>query len=165
MDMTRCSLGKFLVVPTFVTRRLHICKAARDSSGERWNYLFRRLSCNLHKWPLSRHLLICFWISEPVFVQTIVFRVWVLDLQPISEMYALGSWLGQSDEIRLYANNMQRIYTEYATKSRIETNEATGINSFDFISYMCWIWVRSIWRYRWWNTFNGILSKSRLYRR
>jgi len=32
-DMTRCSLAKFSVVPTFVTRCLHICKAGRDSSG------------------------------------------------------------------------------------------------------------------------------------
>jgi len=47
MDMTRCSLGKFVVVPTFVTRRLHIRKHSRDLSGERWNYLSRRLSCNL----------------------------------------------------------------------------------------------------------------------
>jgi len=31
----------------------------------------------LHKWPLPRQLDICFWISEPVFVQTIVYRVWV----------------------------------------------------------------------------------------
>ena len=46
-DMTRCSLCKFLVVPTFVTRCLHICKAARDPSSKRWNYLSRRLSCNL----------------------------------------------------------------------------------------------------------------------
>jgi len=46
MDMTRCSLGKFLVVPTYVTRRLHICKTARDPRGERWNYLSRRLSSN-----------------------------------------------------------------------------------------------------------------------
>jgi len=46
MNMTRCRLGKFLVVPTFVTRYLHIHKAARDPSGERWNYLSRRLSCN-----------------------------------------------------------------------------------------------------------------------
>jgi len=46
MDMTLCSLGKILVVPTFVTRRLHKCKDARDPRGERWNYLSRRLSCN-----------------------------------------------------------------------------------------------------------------------
>jgi len=46
MDMTPCSLGKFLVVPTFVTRLLQICKATRDPSGERWNYLSRRLFCN-----------------------------------------------------------------------------------------------------------------------
>jgi len=46
MDLTRCNLGKFLVVPTSVTRRLHLCEAARNPSGERWNYLSRRLSCN-----------------------------------------------------------------------------------------------------------------------
>jgi len=46
MDMIRCRLGMFLVVPTFVTRRLHICKDARDPGGEGWNYLSRRLSCN-----------------------------------------------------------------------------------------------------------------------
>jgi len=46
-DMTRCSLGKFLVVPTFVTKCLHYSKAGRDPSGERWNYFSRRLSCNL----------------------------------------------------------------------------------------------------------------------
>jgi len=52
-------------------------------------------------------------------------------------MYALGSRLGPSDEISLNANNMQRIYTEYGTKTRIETTEATGIYSFVLISYMC----------------------------
>ena len=108
MDMTRCSLGKFLVVPTFVTRRLYICKAARDLGGERLNYCREGCPAIFHKWLLSRHLDICFWISEPVFVQTIVFRVWVLDLRPVSAMYAVGSWLGPSDEIRLYANIMQR---------------------------------------------------------
>jgi hypothetical protein len=44
MDMTRCRLGKFSVVPTFVTRRLHICKDARDPSGETtevWRYGFQ----------------------------------------------------------------------------------------------------------------------------
>jgi len=46
MDMKRCRLGKFLVVPSSVTRCLHICKAARDPSGERRNYFSRRLSCN-----------------------------------------------------------------------------------------------------------------------
>ena len=46
-NMTRCSLGKFLVVPNFVTRCLHVCKAGRFPSGEKWNYLSRRLSCNL----------------------------------------------------------------------------------------------------------------------
>jgi len=44
-DMTRCSLGKVLVVPTFVTRCLHICKAGREPSGERWNNFLRKLSC------------------------------------------------------------------------------------------------------------------------
>ena len=70
MDTTRCKLDKFLVVPTIVTRRLHICKAARVPSGERWNYLSIRLYVIFHKWPLSRHLHICFWISKRVLVKT-----------------------------------------------------------------------------------------------
>ena len=41
------------------------------------------------------------------------------------------------DEIRLYANDMQRSYTEYGTKTRIEPTEATGIYSLVFIPYMC----------------------------
>ena len=52
-------------------------------------------------------------------------------------MYADGSWLAPSNEIRLYANDMQRSCTEYETRTRIETTEATGIYSFVFISYMC----------------------------
>jgi len=68
-----------------------------------------------------------------------VFRVFVLDLQHISTMYALGSWLGPSDEIRLYASNMQRMYAEYGTKTGIEPTEEAAIYSFVFISYVCWI--------------------------
>ena len=41
-----------------------------------------------------------------------------------------------SDEIRLYAKDMQRRYTDYGTKTRIEPTEATGIYSFVFIPYM-----------------------------
>jgi len=41
-----------------------------------------------------------------------------------------------SDEIRLYANHMQRSYTEYWTNTRIEPTEATVIYSFVFIAYM-----------------------------
>ena len=41
-----------------------------------------------------------------------------------------------SDEIRLYANDMQRRYTEYGTKNRIEPNEATGIYSFVYTLYV-----------------------------
>jgi len=44
----------------------------------------------------------------------------VLDLQTITAMYALGSWLVQSEEIRLYANDIQRRYTEYGIETRIE---------------------------------------------
>jgi len=64
-----------------------------------------------------------------------VFRVLVLYLQPISAMYALGSWLGPSDETQLNANNMQRIYTEYGTKAITEPTETTGIYSFVFFLY------------------------------
>jgi len=45
-DITRCNLGKFLLVPTFVTRRLQVRKNARDPSGESWNYLSRIRSFN-----------------------------------------------------------------------------------------------------------------------
>ena len=62
-------------------------------------------------------------------VSNYVFRVCVLDLQTISAMYALGSWLVPSDEIRLYANDMQRSYTVYGTECRIEHTEAPGIYS------------------------------------
>jgi len=46
MHLTRCNLGKFLVVPTFVARRLHSCKDARHPSNESWNYFWRRLASN-----------------------------------------------------------------------------------------------------------------------
>jgi len=46
MDLKRCKLGKFLVVATFVARRLHSYKDASDPSSESWNYLSRRLSSN-----------------------------------------------------------------------------------------------------------------------
>jgi len=70
-----------------------------------------------------------------------------------------------SDEIRLYVNDMQRRYTDNGTKIRIEHTEAAGVYSFVFIPYMCWIWVRIIWLYKWSKTFNGILSTYRRYRR
>ena len=69
-NMTRCSLGKLLVVPTFVTRCLHICKAGRDLTGERWPISREGCPVIFHKWPLSRHLSNCFWISEPVLFLT-----------------------------------------------------------------------------------------------
>jgi len=94
----------------------------------------------------------------------LVSRVWVLDLQPISAMYALGSWLGPSVETRLKANNIKRIYTEYGTKTIIEPTETTGIYSFVFFLYVLTM-SSKFWRYKGWNCFNGILSKTRLYRR
>jgi len=38
MDLKRCNLATFLVVPTFAARRLHSCKEAKDPSSENWNY-------------------------------------------------------------------------------------------------------------------------------
>ena len=49
MDLTSCNLGKFLVVHTFVARFLQIRQDARAPSGERWNYLSKRLSCNIEE--------------------------------------------------------------------------------------------------------------------
>jgi len=60
----------------------------------------------------------------------------MLDLQSIPAIYALGSWLVPSDEIRLYAKDMQHRYTEYVTKNRIEPNEATGIYSLVYTLYV-----------------------------
>jgi len=47
MHVTRCNLDKSLVVPTSVVRRLEVRLDARAPSGESWNYLSRRLSCNV----------------------------------------------------------------------------------------------------------------------
>jgi len=60
----------------------------------------------------------------------------VPDLQTTSAMYTLGSWLEQSDEIRLYAKDMQRSYAEYGTETRIEPTEGTAIYSLVFIPYV-----------------------------
>jgi len=47
MDLTSCNLSKLLVVHTFVARRFQGRLDARVPSGEIWNYLLRRLSCNV----------------------------------------------------------------------------------------------------------------------
>jgi len=60
----------------------------------------------------------------------------VLDLETTSAMYTLGSWLEQSDEIRLYSNDIQRSYAEYGTETRIEPTEGTDIYSLAFIPYV-----------------------------
>ena len=41
-----------------------------------------------------------------------------------------------SDDIHLYANDMERRYTEYGTKHRTEPNEATGIYSCVYTLYV-----------------------------
>ena len=46
-DLKSCNLGKYLVVPTFLARRLQVRLDARASSGESWNYLQRSLSGNV----------------------------------------------------------------------------------------------------------------------
>ena len=71
--MKLCRLGNFLVVHTFVTRRLHICKDARDPSGETWNYLSRRLYCNFAEMIAYTTFRDLFWISKHVLVQIGVF--------------------------------------------------------------------------------------------
>ena len=73
-NMTRCSLGKILVVPNFVTRCLHVCKAGRYPSGEKGNICREGCPVIFHIYPLSRHLSNCFWISEPVVVRTKYFE-------------------------------------------------------------------------------------------
>jgi len=41
-------------------------------------------------------------------------------------------------------------------KLEYESTEAPGIYSLVFIPYMCWIWVRNIWLYKWSNTINVV---------
>ena len=47
MDLTTCILGLILVVPTFDPRHFQVGLDARAPSGESWNYLLRRLFCNV----------------------------------------------------------------------------------------------------------------------
>ena len=60
----------------------------------------------------------------------------MLDLQTTPAIYTLESWLVQRDEIRLYANDMERSYAEYGTENRIEPTEGTAIYSLVFIPYV-----------------------------
>jgi len=155
MDMTRCSLGKFLVVSTFATRCLHICKAGRDPSGERWNYLRRRLSLNFHKWQLSRHLSNCFRISEPLWVRNMYFV-------SVCSTYRLSLRC-----IRLDHDSCKVMKFVYMRKTcsvamqnmwlKLELNLVKQLVFIIFSLYLlCWIWVRNIWLYKWSNTFNGV---------
>jgi hypothetical protein len=47
MDLTTCILYKFLVFHTLVARRFQVRQDARAPIGEIWNYLLRRMSCNV----------------------------------------------------------------------------------------------------------------------
>jgi len=155
--MTPCSLGQFLAVPTFVTRCLHICKAGRDPSGERWNCLSRRLSCNLHIWPLSRHLSNCSWISEPVLVRTKYF-VCVCSTYRLS----LPCMRLDHDSCQVMKFVYMRTTCSVAIQNMGLNLELNLMKQMVFILLclylMCWIWVRNIWLYKWSNTFHGIIS-------
>ena len=155
-DMTRFSLGKFLVVSTFVTRCLHTWKAGRDPSGERWNYLSRRLSCNLPYMTTFTSLSNCFWISEPVLVWTKYFVC-------VCSTYSLSLPC-----IRLEHDSCQVMKFVYMGTTCSVAIQNMGIKlelnlmkQLEFILLclylMCWIWVRNFWLYRWSNTFNGIV--------
>jgi len=79
----------------------------------------------------------------------------VLDLQTTPAIYTLESWLVQRDEIRLYANDMERSYAEYGTENRIEPTEGTAIYSLVFIPYVPNMSSKHL-LYKWSNTFNGV---------
>jgi len=51
--MTSCILSKFLVVPIFSASRSQVRLDARAPSDEGWNYLLRRLSCNVEDFTPS----------------------------------------------------------------------------------------------------------------
>jgi len=56
MYLTRCNLGKFLIVLTLVARRLQVRQEARAPSGESWNYCREGCPVILQKLPLPSHL-------------------------------------------------------------------------------------------------------------
>ena len=61
----------------------------------------------------------------------------------------------QSDEIRLYANDMKRSYAEYGTETRIEPTAGTVIYSLVFTPYVPNMSSKHL-LYKFSNTFNGV---------
>jgi hypothetical protein len=89
-NMTGSNLGKLLVVANLVARRIDLCKDSRDPSGERWNYLSRRLSCNFAEMIAFTPFRDLFLHLQTCLVRNLGFCLRVLDLQPISAKYGLG---------------------------------------------------------------------------
>jgi len=71
MDLTRCKLCKFIVVPTSVARRLHSYKDARGPSTKLGTIYREGYPVTLQKRPLPRHLGICFCISRHFLVPSV----------------------------------------------------------------------------------------------
>jgi len=83
LGMTKsCNLGKILVVPSFVARHFQVRLDARAPSGECWNYLLRRLSCNVEdltpSTPFSYLILTTnLWQGATDSISLRVFKAWV----------------------------------------------------------------------------------------
>ena len=162
MDMTPCRKGKFLVVSTFANSCLHICKQAQILAAKNGTICREGSPVIFHKWLLSRHLGNCFWISETVLVQTKCF-------------FSVCSTFRLS--LRLYHDSCQVMKIVYMRTTcsvgiqnmglKLELNQLKHLEfiPFVFIPCLCWIWIRNIWSYKLSNTFNGIISKCRRYRR
>ena len=84
------------------------------------------------------HAIMYLFLDLPTCICTNYF-VSCLSARPTAYLSHVCAWVMTRAKkvIRLYATNMQRIYTEYATKTGIEPTEARGIYSFFLISYMC----------------------------
>ena len=164
MNMTGRNLGKFLVVPTFVARRLHLCKNATDPSSESWNYLSRRLSCNFSEMIVFTPLRDLFLDLQTCLGTNYIFSVWVLELQPIPDTYELGSWPKPVMKFVYMWSHRSLALLNKGIKLELHLMKQLCVYSFE-LNFMCWNLERSIWHHKWWNSFNGILSKFKLYKR
>jgi len=69
-----------------------------------------------------------------------------------------------SDKIRLYAFDKHPIVLNKGLKLGFHQLKQFVYILLSPTGHLCWIWARNISQYKWWNSFNGIPSKTKLYR-
>jgi hypothetical protein len=152
---------KFLVYPTFVARH---AKTPEILAAKVGTICLEGCPVIFLKWSFSRHLGICFWISKHVLVQITFFvsecsnynlslTSMSLDHDPNQVMKFVYMWSHRS-----------LVLLNKGIKLELHLMKQLCVYSFE-LNFMCWNLERSIWHHKWWNSFNGILSKFKLYKR